>query len=64
MNAAVIACGALAAELSAIRRRRGWEVDIQPLSALMHNRPEEIAQALRAQLERVLGAAVHPSARS
>jgi hypothetical protein len=47
----VIACGALAAEVRTIARRRGWPVDVHPLPALLHNRPERIAPAL----ERTIG---------
>jgi uncharacterized protein DUF1638 len=50
-GAAVIACGALAADIQAIARRRGWQIDIHPLPALLHNRPERIAPALTALLD-------------
>ncbi|HEY6396828.1 MAG TPA: DUF1638 domain-containing protein, partial [Solirubrobacteraceae bacterium] len=50
MSAAVIACGALAAEVRAVARRRGWEIDVHPVPALLHNRPERIAPALRRKL--------------
>ena len=40
---AVVACGALAVHVQDIARRRGWEVDVFPLPALLHNRPERIA---------------------
>ena len=43
MTAAVVACGALAVHVQDIARRRGWEVDVFPLPALLHNRPERIA---------------------
>ncbi len=46
MRAAVVACGALAADVRRIASRRGWEVDVHPLPALLHNRPEEIAPAV------------------
>jgi hypothetical protein len=46
----ILACGALAVHIQAIARRRGWEVDVQPLPALLHNRPERIAPAVRAAL--------------
>ena len=49
--AAVIACGALAAEVAAIARRRHWHVDIHPIPALLHNRPERIAPALAEALD-------------
>ena len=47
----VIACGALAVHVRAIARRRGWPVDLHPVPALLHNRPERIAPAVRAQVE-------------
>lgn len=53
MRAAVIACGALAVEVRGIARRRGWEVDVRPVPALLHNRPERIAPAVAEQLARL-----------
>jgi hypothetical protein len=47
----VIACGALAVHVRAIARRRGWRLDLHPVPALHHNRPERIAPAVRAQVE-------------
>jgi hypothetical protein len=47
----VIACGALAVHVRAIARRRGWRVDLHPVPALHHNRPERIAPAVRAQVD-------------
>jgi hypothetical protein len=52
-RAGVIACGALAAEVAGIARRRGWSVDVHPISALLHNRPERIAPALEASLSSI-----------
>jgi Protein of unknown function (DUF1638) len=46
MTAAVIACGALALDVQAITRRRGWEVEVVPVDAFLHNRPERIAPAV------------------
>src|ERR671933_2226764 len=43
----VIACGALAMHVRAIARRRGWAVDLHPVPALLHNRPGDIAPAVR-----------------
>jgi Protein of unknown function (DUF1638) len=43
---AVIACGALAAEVRRIAGRRGWPVEVHPLPAILHNRPEQIAPAV------------------
>jgi len=45
-RAAVLACGALAVDIHAIARRRDWSVDVHPLPALLHNRPERIAPAI------------------
>jgi hypothetical protein len=52
---AVIACGALAADVRRVADRHGWEVDVHPLPALLHNRPERIAPAVAAELERLRG---------
>ncbi|HZU40834.1 MAG TPA: DUF1638 domain-containing protein [Solirubrobacteraceae bacterium] len=47
---AVLACGALAAEIRAIAVRRGWAIDLYPVPALLHNRPERIAPVLAREL--------------
>jgi len=47
----VVACGALALDVQAIARRRGWEVEVVPIPALLHNRPERIGPAVAAALE-------------
>jgi len=51
----VIACGALAVHVRAIARRRGWAVDVHPLDAVLHNRPERISPAVAEEI-RSLGA--------
>jgi Protein of unknown function (DUF1638) len=43
---AVVACGALAVNVRRIARRRGWDVDVFPVPALLHNRPEQIPRAV------------------
>jgi Protein of unknown function (DUF1638) len=43
---AVVACGALALDVRRIARRRGWAVDVYPVPALLHNRPERIPAAV------------------
>jgi Protein of unknown function (DUF1638) len=53
MSSAVVACGALAADIKAIARRRDWQIDVHPLPALLHNRPEQIAPALQKTLARI-----------
>lgn len=47
MSAAVVCCGALALDVRAIARRRGWDVEVVPVDALLHNRPERIAPAVQ-----------------
>ena len=49
----VIACGALAADVRRIARLRGWDVDVHPVPALLHNRPDEIAPAVAAEASRL-----------
>ena len=45
----VIACGALAHEITALRRANGWDkLDVSCLPAELHNRPEKIPAAVRA----------------
>ncbi len=47
----VIACGALAREIAALRRANGWTaLDVRCLPAELHNRPERIAPAVRAEV--------------
>ena len=48
-GALIIACGALAREVAALRRANGWtDVDVQCLPPELHNRPERIAGEVRA----------------
>ena len=54
MRVAVVACGALAVHVRQIARRRGWDVDVVPVPALLHNRPQQIPGAV-AQLVDDLG---------
>jgi hypothetical protein len=60
MTTAVVACGALAIHVRQIARRRSYDVDVYPVPALLHNRPEqipgavaELASALRERYDRV-----------
>ncbi|MEI2819644.1 MAG: DUF1638 domain-containing protein [Marmoricola sp.] len=55
-KAALIACGALAQPAADIVARRGWQVDVHPLPPLLHNKPRQIAPAVRE-----LAAALAPS---
>ena len=45
-RSAVLACGALAFDVRDIARRRGWDIDVVPVPALLHNRPEQIPAAV------------------
>jgi len=51
----VVACGALAVHVQSIARRRGLDVEVHPVPALLHNRPEKIAPAVAAEIERLRG---------
>ena len=51
VRTAVIACGALASDVRRIARRRGWLIDVHPVPALLHNRPERIAGEVEARLD-------------
>ena len=45
----IIACGALAHEITALRRANRWDrLDVRCLPAELHNRPEKIPDAVRA----------------
>src|SRR4029077_18491820 len=49
----VIGCGALARELVALTRKAGFpEVDLTCLPATLHNRPEQIPDAVRRRIRR------------
>ena len=50
MSTAILACGALAAEIKSIAARRHWALDLYPVPALLHNRPERIAPLLERDL--------------
>lgn len=52
----LIACGALATEVGALRKLGGWDhVEVQCLPASLHNTPAQIPDAVRAKLESVKG---------
>jgi len=46
MSRAVVACGALALDVRRIASRRGWELEVIPVPALLHNHPERIERAV------------------
>ena len=47
---ALIACGALAREVLALRDRHGWEAEVLGVPSLLHNRPERIPQAVLSRI--------------
>jgi hypothetical protein len=48
----LIACGALAREIAALRHANGWSgLEVRCLPAQLHNRPERIAPAVRAAIQ-------------
>jgi hypothetical protein len=52
----VIACGALAREIAALRRANAWShIDVVCLPPELHNRPERIAAAVQEQIRRHRG---------
>ena len=54
----LVACGALARELRVLREARGWaHLDIACLPAILHNRPDRLADAVLARVE--AGRATH-----
>lgn len=55
MSTAVIACGALAAEVRAIAKRRGWEIDVHPIDALLHNHPARLGPSIERSIKRLRG---------
>jgi hypothetical protein len=44
----VVACGALAVDVRRIAKRRGWDLQVVPVPALLHNHPERIGDAVAA----------------
>jgi hypothetical protein len=59
-GALVIACGALAQEIAALRRINGWEaLDIQCLPPELHNRPEQIPERVREAIRAARGRYTH-----
>lgn len=49
----LIACGALAREILALRDRNGWDhLDLTCLPAILHNHPEKITDAVRTAVDK------------
>jgi hypothetical protein len=52
---ALVACGALVAEVRRIVEARGWQADLFAIPATYHMRPAKIVTAVDEQLERIRG---------
>ncbi len=49
----IIACGALAHEITALKRLNGWDhIDLQCLRADLHNHPQKITGAVKEQIDK------------
>jgi hypothetical protein len=46
MKTALVACGALAREVLALKAKHGWDVDVLAVPALLHNQPERIPDSV------------------
>jgi hypothetical protein len=55
VSTAVVACGALAVHVRQVAVRRGFQIDVFPVPALLHNRPEHIAGAVREVVDELGG---------
>lgn len=47
---AIIACGALAREVIALKAKHNWQADVLGVPALLHNRPERIPPAVQRRI--------------
>jgi uncharacterized protein DUF1638 len=56
MTTALIACGALAREVLALKAKHGWDADVLGVPSLLHNTPGRIPEAVR---ERIHEARAH-----
>ncbi len=50
MTTALIACGALAREVLALKEKHGWDADVLGIPALLHFRPDKIPGAVRERI--------------
>jgi hypothetical protein len=56
MTTALIACGALAREVLALKKKHRWDADVLGVPSLLHNTPDRITEAVR---ERIHEARAH-----
>jgi hypothetical protein len=50
VKTALIACGALAREVLALKEKHGWQADVLGLPTLLHNEPERIPGAVQKRI--------------
>lgn len=50
MSTALIACGALAREVLAIKQKHAWDAEILGVPSLLHNEPHKIPAAVKARI--------------
>ncbi|MDP6793728.1 MAG: DUF1638 domain-containing protein [Anaerolineales bacterium] len=50
MSVALIACGALAREVLALRDKYSWDAEVLGVAALLHNQPDRIPAAVRSAI--------------
>jgi hypothetical protein len=50
MKTALVACGALAKEVLALKERHGWQVDLLGVPSLLHNEPQKIPIVVRERI--------------
>jgi len=50
MRTALIACGALAREVLALREKHGWDADVLGVPSLLHNEPDRIPAAVQQRI--------------
>jgi hypothetical protein len=55
MTALLVACGALAREVIALRDRHGWDARVLAVPALLHNEPHRIAGAVARRIAETAG---------
>lgn len=52
MTTALVACGALAREVLALKEAHGWDVDLLGVPSLLHNEPDRIPGAVLERIRR------------
>jgi hypothetical protein len=50
MRTALVACGALAREVLALKEKHGWDVDVLGVPSLLHNEPDRIPAAVQQRI--------------